>query len=304
MISLNPHNLPLIKNRNELEKMYETSQAHIREVIDKAHSKTLDKLYTDEFRPEVLKSNKTTVMSLKTGEAIPVDVECILTEGRANGSHRRRYTARTEDGGKELGFKTFGVKDKGDRIELTPGYIYSSKNDDYAGTQIRLLQIACEFAKKKGLDEIPLISLFPALKFHTMMGFRPVPEKSFKMMNKNDLNVASNMFAQMYSGNKFRPEDVVPIFSKIDGDIYFDRNMTAFHAVMKDNERTLANSNKRHLSLATGNLDSDITMRLDGKEFDKWQSRLKGFEILPDEEVEPRKATFFEKVKCAFGLFE
>ena len=304
MITLTPYNIPLIKNRNELEKMYEVSQAHMREVIDNAHSKTLDKLYTDEFRPEVLKSNKTTVMSLKTGEPISVDIDCIITDGRAEGDHRRRYTARTEKGGKELGFKTFGIKDKNGRIELTPGYIYSSKNDDYSGTQIRLLQLECEYAKKKGVDEIPLIALFPAMKFHTMMGFRPTPERSLKMLSKDDVKEASNMFNQMYNTSKFHPEDIVPIFSKIDGEIYFDRNKTAFHAVMKDNERTLESTNKRHLDLAMSNLDNDVSMRLDGEEFEKWQSRLKGFEILPDEEVVPRKANFFEKLKSAFGLFE
>lgn len=282
--------------------MFETSQARMREVIDSVHSKTLDKLYTDEFRPEILNANKSTVISLKTGEPIPVNIDGSIVEGKANGDHRRCYTVITDDR-TQLGYKTFGIKKKNDKIELTPGYIYSSKNDDYSGTQIRLLQLECEFAKKKDVKKIPLIALFPALKFHTMMGFRPVTERSLKINSKEDLQNASDMFSMMYNTNKFNQEDIVPIFSKVDGDIYFDRNKTIFHAVMKDNERILSKNQQRHLDLTMKDFDSDISMSLEGEEFDKWQSRLKGFEILPKDDVEPRKSSLIEKLRAGFGLF-
>lgn len=302
MISLNAHNFSTIKNRIDLEKMYESSQARIREVIDKAHSKTLDKLYTDEFRPEVLKANKTTVISLKTGEPVPVTLSGRITDGRQEGSHRRKYLLKSDDKDDILGSKSFGIKVKNGYEEFVPGYIESSKNDDYAGTQIRLLQVACELAKKHGINKMPLTALFPALKFHTMMGFRPVPERSLKMLSQNDVKTASSMFNEMYR-ERFYPEDVVPIFSKIDGDIYFDRNLTAFHAVMKNNERILNNTNQRHLSLS-GCMDDDVSMSLEGEEFDKWQSRIKGFEILPDKEEPLRNETLMEKIMSTFGLGE
>lgn len=301
MISLNAHSLPIIKNRNELEKMYETSQACIREVIDKTHSRTLDKLYTDEFRPSKLHDNKTTIISLETGEPVSVGVTGRITNGTQDGSHRRKYFLKND---KEiLGSKSFGIQLTDDGEKFTPGYIESFYNDSYSGTQIRLLQVACELAKKHGVDRMPLTALFPALKFHTMMGFRPIPERSLKMTDSKSLKQASEMFGIMYAHRKFYPEDVVPIFSKIDGDIYFDMNLTAFHAVMKDNERVLNNTNQRHLSL-TGCLDDDISMSLEGEEFNKWQSRLKGFEILPEKEEVLKKESLLEKIMSTFGLSE
>lgn len=302
-MNISPINNLKVNQARELEKMFEASQVRMREVIDSVHSKTLDKLYTDEFRPEILNANKTTVISLKTGEPIPVNIDGPIVEGKVNGNHRRRYTVRTEDDKTQLGYKTFGIKKKNDEIELTPGYIYSSKNDDYSGTQIRLLQLECEFAKEKDVNKIPLIALFPALKFHTMMGFRPVTERSFKMYSKEDLKNASDMFSIMYRTNKFYQEDIVPIFSKVDGEIYFDRNKTIFHAVMKDNERTLSKKNQRHLDLTMKDFDNDVSMSLEGEEFDKWQSRLKGFEILSKDDAEPRKSTFMEKLRAGFNLF-
>ena len=49
--------------------------------------------------------------------------------------------------------------------------------------------------------------------------------------------------------------------------------------------------------------DNDVSMSLEGEEFDKWQSRLKGFEILSKDDAKPRKSTFMEKLRAGFNLF-
>ena len=102
----------------------------------------------------------------------------------------------------------------------------------------------------------------------------------------------------------FYEGDVIPVFSKIDGEIYFDRNKTTFCTVMKENEEKLKSQNKRHLDLSNRYLDYDIPMSLEGEEFKKWQERLKGFEILPEKDSSPKKATFIEKIQHQLALFE
>ena len=72
---------------------------------------------------------------------------------------------------------------------------------------------------------------------------------------------------------------------------------------MKDNERTLSKKNQKHLDLTMKDFDNDVSMSLEGEEFDKWQSRLKGFEILSKDDAEPRKSTFMEKLRAGFNLF-
>ena len=301
--------MPLIKdisgsNREVVQKMFEHSQQTMQEIISSAKSKTLEELYTDEFRPQILNNNQTTVKSLKTGKTVIANLYYILTEGKLKGNHRRKYFLKNEENGKKLGFKSFGldISDKNHPV-LTSGYVKSYDNDKYTGTQIRLLQVACEFAKKHGIDKIPLISLFPALRFHAMMGFRPLEEKSLKINSKKDINNALQMYNEMY--RKFFYEgDVIPVFSKIDGEIYFDRNKTTFCTVMTKNEEKLKSQNKRHLDLSNRYLDYDIPMSLEGEEFKKWQERLKGFEILPEKDSSPKKATFIEKIQHQLALFE
>lgn len=299
MNGLSINSINKIPQRQALERIYESSQSMFRGIVDSVHSRTLDELYKDEFRPQTLNANMTTVKSLTTGEPVPAKVSFYVKEGTLEGSHRRQYVLSSENN-KTLGKKSFGIVINGDKKSFTPGFIESYKNNEYAGTQIRLLQIACEFAKNNGLDKMPLIGLFPAIKFHTMMGFRPVVEKSMEVNSIKDLNSSLEMFNQMYSKN-ISPKDVEPVLSKVDGKLYFDRNRTAFCAVMKKNERMLEQKHQRHLKLSFSDEDNDISMVLEGDEFKKWQNRIKGFEILPDTDSEPKQFTFFQRIANVFG---
>lgn len=286
-----------------LEKVYESSQAMMRQIIDSAHSHTLEELYTDEFRPHTIKANKTLVKSLSTGEPVPAEVSYTIKNRNITDDNRRKYFLRKEDDKKILGTKSFGIVNRNDKKLFTPGYIESTDNNHYAGTQIRLLQVACEIAKRNGINEMPLTALFPAMKFHTMMGFRPTVEQSSKVQNLKDLTTSLDMFEQMYK-KSISFEDIRPVLSKVDGELYFDRNRTAYCAVMKMNERELERTHKRNLKLSLLDEDNDVSMVLKGKEFNKWQERIKGFEILPEAEQEPDKLTLWQQFKGLFAFFD
>lgn len=285
-----------------LKNAYKKSMQIYRQTVDAAKSKTLEELYTEEFRPSVQRANKTTVKSLETGKPVSVDLRYRLVEGKLNGSHRLMYTVVTPNG-KTLGKKGFGIEDKEGEKRFAAGFIKSKKNDIYAGVQIRLLQAACEEAQRNGIKFMPLSSLLPAAKFHTMMGFRPTRSFNVEIKSMSDITKAITDNYIDFKKAGFEPSEVVPILSKKDGKYYFDRNRTIYCATMKRNEKMLKNGNKRHLKLSDEHSDESINMIMQGREFNKWLERIKGFEIMPKEGVIPKKQNAFKSLYDLISVF-
>ena len=76
---------PFYKKMNparSLEVLFENTTKTYREISDSVHSKTLETLYTDTFRPENLHAGETTVMDIKTGNPIKALVDYIVTRGK------------------------------------------------------------------------------------------------------------------------------------------------------------------------------------------------------------------------------
>ena len=72
---------PFYKKMNparSLEVLFENTTKTYREISDSVHSKTLETLYTDTFRPENLHAGETTVMDIKTGNPIKALVDYIV----------------------------------------------------------------------------------------------------------------------------------------------------------------------------------------------------------------------------------
>ncbi len=279
-----------------LENVYKRSMKVLKESVDSVHSKTLDELYTDVFRPQHTQSNTTTVKSLKTGKPVNIDLKCKFIDGKSeNETHMLKYYAYLSEGNSYLGSKTFGIRTNPytKTKEFEGGFIRSKHNDEYSGVQIRLLQAACEEANRNGLKSMPLCALFPAVNFHTMMGFRPKAHCNEEVRTMKDIYNALNDLRTYYPNILDSKSE--PVLAK-DGDKYFfDGNRTLFCAVIKENINALKNG-KRHLPLKTTNIDNAIDMELSGDEFDKWIERSKGFEIMSEKGIIPQKQTFKEKV--------
>ena len=277
-----------------LENVYKRSMKVLKETIDSAHSKTLDELYTDTFKPSHTKSDVTTVKSLKTGEPVEINLKYRLDGLNLQEQENRfKYSAYLSNSNKYLGSKTFGIKQKEGKNVFEGGFIVSAKNNKYSGVQIRLLQAACEEADKNGIQKMPLCSYLPAVKFHTMMGFRPTEQCNGEVRSLSDIAKETENFCRDYSKEIYE-EDVTPILTKIGNTYHFDRNRTLYCATMKRNERLLEYGKKRNLSLKNNFTDSSIDMELSGKEFEKWIERSKGFEIISDKAQNPEKRNFKE----------
>lgn len=274
-----------------LEIVFEKSARTLQEITDSVHSKTLDSLYTDTFRPEHTRSGETTVMDLQTGNPIKAFVEYIKIKGKnIHSEHTREYRLRDAQTKKILGTKSFGLTDYKDKEphNLKFGFIESYNNDEIAGTQIRLLQAACEVAKKFNIKEIPLISMIPSVIFHTKMGFRP--RASFDVEIKSLENVESLMtLLPEYNYGEVRHKDITPIISKRDGSYYLDRNRSLYCAAIKRMFEKSKETGNRNFPFPRQDAPFDITMRLNGNELEKWFNRIKGFEILPEKDIPKRK---------------
>ena len=279
-------------NYDILNQIYKNSMRVYRDTITKAKSNTLKDLYTDEFRPSRIKSNITTVKDISTGEPIEVLLDSMLTDGFSSGkSHRIKNYLMTKNK-TILGYKTFGFNIEPNKpITYDGGFIRSMHNNEVSGTQIRLLQSAIEASEKKGVNKMTLTSLLPAVKFHTMMGFRP--ERSFnqEITCVKDIERVMKENAVDFQKSHFSENEVTPVLSKKDGKYYFDRNRTMYCASMKHCENIMKSEHRRNIRLTDENPDESINMIMQGKEFNNWLNRIKGFEILPDGENTPQKGS-------------
>lgn len=281
----------------ELEKLFENSMRTVKQVTNSVHSKTLDTLYTDTFQPEHLHSCETTVMSLKDGQPIKAKIDYILRRGKdINDTHTREYRLKTEDK-KLLGTKSFTLTDyeNNNPTRFTFGYIQSNDNNNYAGTQIRLLQTACELAQKNDIKEIPLVALTPAVVFHTKMGFRPKSSFDCRIEKLQDVQKYMDLFVDSHQ-TELTQQNMTPIVSKRDGEYFFDKNKTLYCSAMNDMREYLKYSGKRNVSLSSFDEPSGVDMLLKDDELNKWNNRIKGFEILPDVDEGPSNKNIFMKI--------
>lgn len=295
---------PFYKKMNparSLEVLFENTTKTYREISDSVHSKTLETLYTDTFRPENLHAGETTVMDIKTGNPIKALVDYIVTRGKnIKSDHTRKYRLKDFDTKKTLGIKRFGFTDfkDGEPNSLKFGFIKSNNNNEIAGTQIRLLQVACEVAQRFGIKEIPLISMIPSVVFHTKMGFRPRTTFDIKLDNLE--NFESTIYAlPEYDSRGVSRRNITPILSKKDGTYFLDRNKSLYCGAMQEMLNTIKETGKRNFPFPEEDSPMGIDMSLSGKELNDWNNRLKGFEILPKEDV-PATRTLFEWLSAFF----
>lgn len=282
---------------NPLQNLYSGSQKICTELSNSVKSKTLSELFTDEFRPSVTKSGKTTIKSLLTGKPVEVTVAGELLGGASTkSSHIIRFNMIKNEN--LLGYKKFGIRNlsKTDKEFLT-GYIESYSNNIVAGTQIRLLQAAIEDASKNGITHIPLKSLIPAAVYHTKMGFRPVESYSKKISSVNDIPKIIKKNRKLFQRFNFSADEITPIVSMKDGKYYFDLNRTLYCSAMKHNKNLLNATGQNNLKLTPETSYNTIDMVLEGKEYDAWLKRIKGFEITSEGNVPMLKENIFHKIR-------
>jgi len=290
-----------VKGKDLLELYYIRSRQMYYETLDSAKSSTLSDIYTDKFKPSSTKKCMTTVKSLETGE--PVNVNFVGPQFDTISKKRVyniNYSLRTDDG-LLLGDKEFGLCSRDNKTEIIPGHIHSYKNDELAGVQIRLLQAAIELAHKFNIRNIPLDSLIPAVKFHTMMGFRPIKSFSTKVKSVEDVyNKVQNGFKTLQKD--YAPSDIVPVLSKNKDDYYIDFNRTLYCTAMKKNEKILKEKGLRHLPEDTSHLSYVVNMILPSTEINTWLNRIRGFEILPEHASDDKSGFFAKTARFLFNL--
>ena len=296
---------PLCENLRELtdleflRRMYARSGQLCAEISESVKSKTLQELYTDEFRPSVTESGITTVKSVLNGKPIEAVVSGELLDGfSVKTSHTLRYNICSKDG--LLGYKRFGINNpfKQDK-SFSPGYIESFCNDDVAGVQIRLLQTTIENTSKHGITQIPLKSLIPAVVYHTKMGFRPVESYTVKIKSLKDIFKVLKKSKKIFKSLNFNNDEIIPIISHNGRDYYFDLNRTLYCTAMRHNQNLLKAAKQKHIAVRPNDYQT-IDMVLEGKEYDAWLKRIKGFEITSDGSVPMVKENFFHKIQRYF----
>lgn len=268
--------------KKALKEFYDTSMHIYHDTLGSVKSETLKELYTDAYKPIQPKECLTTVKSLKTGEAYPVKfVGPIVNKISPKKVYKMDYSIRDYDN-VLLGDKEFGVYAQKNKPEIIPGFIHSYKNDEFSGIQIRLLQAAIELANKLGIKKIPLDSLIPAVKFHTMMGFKPLKSYSTKIESVDEIH---NVLEQKYRSLRkdYYMSEVIPILSNKDGDYYIDFNRTLYCTAMKHNQTIQNMTGLRHLPESSSKLEYVVNMGMTKRGMSVWKNRMSGFEILPDE---------------------
>jgi len=281
---------------NFLRRSFKESAKIYNEIVSSAHSKTLEELYTDEFKPKNTKSCITTVKSLFSGKPVEAKLnEMMLTGLSFKKNHRLKFSLIINKIN-ELGYKSFGILvNKTKTNKFLPGRMESYQNEEFAGVQIRLLQAAIEYAKRYSIKSMPLTSLLPALKFHTMMGFRPIRTFDFEIRNQQDFKKAIEKCYYKISDGELYLRDIIPIISKTNGKYYLDVNRTIYCSMMKYNEKTAKTKGLKALKIYDRDPLSMVVMNLQGREFNKWLERIKGFEMIPDNGFSDPKFGIYEK---------
>ena len=271
-------------------EMYQQSLDAFQEMVHSAKSGTLEEIYTERFMPYITGQYMTTVKSLKTGDPAAAVMKRRVKETFEDSIKKIEYTDSLthQSTGTVLGSKTFDIEEDfaGD-LKFVPGSIESYHNDSYSGAQIRLLQACCEEASLKGIESIPLKSVMSAVKFHTMMGFRP--NESFKREVRcvDDVNEAIKEDIKKLHFEPCNVEEIPirPILSKRDDKYFFDVNRTYYYTAMQYCNELLSRFNKRNLKLKDLFTGDVVNMTLEGKEYDDWMRRIRGFEILPESKI-------------------
>lgn len=290
-----------ISQQQCLRYVYKHSLKTLNNSVNSVHSNTLKELYTEAYRPIIQNSGETFIKNLQTG--MPEKVKLTgknLKFFSTKNVKRKCYTIKN-DNNKTLGTKSFGLYflSKEETPLFLSGVIQSYQNNKYAGVQIRLLQAACELAKKYNIKTIPLTSEPQALVFHTMMGFRPqkhltIHVDSIKNLKRHVMDY-KNCIPQHLQRNVTEP-----IVSKSGNKYYLDYNRTLFCDVLELDKEMLKSRNCRNLGRTYRNLDDDISMSLSGNQLNKWFERLKGFEILDENECIALPKSILQRLKDFF----
>ena len=278
-----------------LQKIYEYSQQVYNEIANSVHSKTLDELYTDKFIPSNPKPGRTTVKLLSTGEPIEVDINSQILEGYSTDTNHVILYSMFAPNGQNLGYKRFGIFVKPEQ-KLETGRIDSYCNDFVAGTQVRLLQTAIENVFRRGFKQIPLRSAISSVIYHSKMGFRPVESYETKVTCLEDIQKMLLKSKKRFNAYGFTADEITPIISRKGGEYYLDYNRTFYCTAMKHNKNLLKTSHQRNISDSDEPYDYIIDMTLEGKEFEAWLNRIKGFEITSAGEVPMAEEGIFKKI--------
>lgn len=276
-----------ISQNQYLDILYRGSQRKLNKFIRSAHSGTLDKLFCDEFRPDVLNNGKTKILNIRTNK--PVIATLINDRTKNEMSDFIEFVLKSDNKLLKFGRKNFLLRrdETGRALKIDGGFMESFWNNSFAGTQIRLLQACCEYAQKYNINKISLDSLVAPVVFHTKMGFRPEPDLRFQVKNAEELFNIYYEFANTGSYfSRISEKDIV--ITKKDNKHYFDYNRSLFVKCFRESQEKLNHLKKRNLDI---DFDDDIyiNMSLEGKQLEKWFERIKGFEILDDNECIPEK---------------
>lgn len=230
-------------------------------------SKTLKKLFTDEFKISQGMNKDgfyvTSIIDNKTGKPLQVYVKAIYTY--ENNELWGIFIKNIRGNYEPIGERSFEIDEGLKRI--TPGDMTSqSGNYKYNGIGIRLHQIAIERMMQKGLKNVQICSTENAFPFHYKCGFRVI---SFERTME-----------------KIEFEKMLEEYSNVSG---IDKKILYKNAeIIEDNEdivkySTTTMENWRKLLYAKGKcLDSycDYPMKLSQKALQNWEQLIKSQPIL------------------------
>lgn len=279
-VSINNINLQSFKSSDEkiLSEMVEHSKEIMEECVNLFKSKTLDRLYTADYKYSGALPNSTYIIDKQTGKRKLIFVsQNKQTFNNEKNSVKEIYTAKTY-GLKNLGEKYFSiVADENKKNAIKYGEMQSFANDRYSGTQIRLTQLEVERAMQLGIDKIPLYALAKALPFHTMMGFRPV-EAFYEVKNVPDVTRCMDSVYKFCP--QVRKEHFTPIIHSKENKYYFDCNQTVANAVLRQLKEIEDTGIKRNFSRTFE--ACSVKMELSGTELEMWKQRALSQPILLD----------------------
>ncbi len=222
-------------------------------------SKTLRKLFTDEFKPsrrvDEFGNPITTVIDRKTGKSVEVSIE--------DKYDKYEFMANLPNGQKDyLGYIEMQLYD-GTYIEEMNT---KCGNFKYAGIGTRMHQFAIEMSMKRGEKGRVFFKSAPdAAVFHYKNGFRPI--EMFQQVTQDEIDYCA--YANGFYKAKLKLSDITTI---INGKPHIDTNALSYEP-------------KIRLDILSGkriHVMDTIQMELRGEQLEKWKARIAKQPILSD----------------------
>ena len=142
-------------------------------------SETMRLLYTEKYHSRKRLNKEgypiTTIIDKKTGAPVEAYIKCEKKNKKEEKWEMYIKDKNEPTGERLLGYRSFYLD--GRRKKITPGYMDSDGNKEFAGIGLRMHQLTVERMMQKGFNNIEIEALPDAFPFHYKLGFRIYPDE-------------------------------------------------------------------------------------------------------------------------------